>query len=69
MKSILVLSLIIVFMVIGYLINKWLQQLVLPRQSLGRLFLYFLTVLISVFILSFLMVFVIGKLYPNELIK
>jgi hypothetical protein len=56
-------------MVIGYLINKWLQQLVLPRQSLGRLFLYFLTVLISVFILSFLMVFVIGKLYPNELIK
>jgi hypothetical protein len=69
MKSFIVLSLIIVFMAIAYFINLWLQKIIKPRQSLGRLMLYFLVVLILVFILSFIMVFGIGILYPNELIK
>ena len=49
MKSMIVLSLIIAFMFIGYLVNGWLQQLIHPRQSFGRLSLYFLTVLVFVF--------------------
>jgi hypothetical protein len=69
MKSFIVLSLIVAFMILSYFLNKWLQKIIKPRQSFGRLMLYFLLVLILVFILSFLMVFVIGKLYTTELIK
>ena len=69
MKSFIVISLIVAFMAIAYFLNKWLQNIVKPRQSFGRLMGYFLLVLIAVFVLSFLMVFVIGKLYPDELIK
>jgi len=69
MKSFIVISLIVGFMILAYFINKWLQKIIHPRQSFGRLMFYFLSVLISVFILSFLMVFVITKLYPGELIK
>ena len=69
MKSAIVLLLIIGFMILGYLLNSWLQKIIKPKQSLGRLVFYFLAVLIAVFVLSFLMVFVIGKLYPAELIK
>jgi len=69
MKSFTVLSLIVVFLVIAFFLNKWFQKLIKPRQSFGRLLFYFLAVLISVFVLSFFMVFVIGKLYPTELIK
>ena len=68
MKSMIVLSLIIAFMFIGYLVNGWLQ-VIHPRQSFGRLSLYFLVMLVFIFILSFLMVLVIGRLYPNELMK
>ena len=69
MKSLIVLSLIVAFMFIGYLINHWLQQIIQPRHSFKRLLFYFLSVLISVFVLSFLMVFVVAKLYPGELMK
>ena len=69
MKSLIVLALIIAFMFIGYLLNGWLQRILQPRRSLGRLVLYFLTVLASVFVLSFLMVLVISKLYPGEVMK
>ena len=56
-------------MFIGYLLNKWFQYAIKPRQSFGRLLFYFLAVLFSVFVLSFLMVLVISKIYPNELMK
>jgi len=69
MKSFIVISLVVGFMILAYFINQLLQKIIHPRQSFGRLMLYFLSVLISVFILSFLMVFVITKLYPGELIK
>jgi len=69
MKSAIVLLLIIGFMILGYVLNSWLQKIIKPKQSLGRLVFYFLAVLIAVFVLSFLMVFIIGKLYPAELIK
>ncbi|HEX3166497.1 MAG TPA: hypothetical protein VHQ93_09530 [Chitinophagaceae bacterium] len=69
MRSATVLLLIIGFMILGYVLNSWLQKIIKPKQSLGRLVFYFLAVLIAVFVLSFLMVFVIGQLYPAELIK
>ena len=69
MKSAIALLLIIGFMILGYVMNNWLQKIIKPRQSFQRLLFYFLVVMILVFILSFLMVFIIGKLYPAELIK
>jgi len=69
MKSVIVISLILAFMVLSFFLNQWLQKIIKPKQSFGRLLFYFLAVLISVFILSFFMVYVIGKLYPAELIK
>ena len=69
MKSAIVLLLIIAFMFLGFFLNSLLQKLIKPRQSMGRLLFYFMVVLASVFILSFFMVLIIGKLYPAELIK
>ena len=69
MKTMIVLSLIVVFMVIGYVFNKWFQRIIKPRDSFGRLFFYFFSVLALVFVLSFLMVLLVGRLYPDELIK
>lgn len=69
MKSAIVLLLIVIFMVAAYFISRWLQKIIKPRQAFRRLLLYFLSVLILVFVLSFLMVLVITKLYPDELIK
>jgi len=62
MKSAIVLLLVIAFMTFGFFLNSWLQKIIKPKQSPGRLIFYFLAVLITVFVLSFLMVFVIGKL-------
>ena len=68
MKSV-VFLLIIGFMFLGYFLNSWLQKVIKPKHSLGRLLFYFLAVLIAVFAVSFFMVFVIAKFYPAELIK
>jgi fructose-specific phosphotransferase system IIC component len=56
-------------MILSFFLNSWLQKIIKPKQSLGKLLFYFLAVLIAVFVVSFFMVFVIGKLYPTELIK
>ena len=69
MKSVIVLSIIVVFIIIAFLLNKWLQKIIKPREGFVRLLFYFFTVMILIFILSFIMVFVIIKLYPDELIK
>lgn len=69
MKSIIVLSIIVVFIIIAFFLNKWLQKIIKPREGFGRLLFYFFSVMVLVFILSFFMVYVIIKLYPDELIK
>lgn len=56
-------------MFLAYLLSKWLQRVIKPRQSFTRLLLYFLVILLVIFLISFIMVFVIAKLYPGELIK
>jgi len=69
MKSIIVLSIIVVFIIVAFFLNKWLQKIIKPRQGFGRLLFYFFSVMALVFILSFFMVFIIIKLYPGELIE
>ena len=69
MKPVIVLSIIVVFIIIAFLLNKLLQKIIKPRQGFGRLLFYFFSVMLLVFILSFFMVFIIIKLYPGELIE
>lgn len=69
MKSFIVLSVIVLFMIIGWLFNNQLKKRVKPHTSFTRLVFYFATVLLFIFLLSFLMVLAITKLYPGELMK
>lgn len=63
MEKILVLLFILVSLVPVFYINKWLQNLVLPRKSLGRLVLYFVVVLELIFIYTYLLVIAIVNLF------
>ena len=64
MQKILILLFILLALVPLFLINKWLQNLVMPRKSFGRLVLYFLVVLEVVFMYTYLLVIVIANLFP-----
>lgn len=69
MKPVLVILLIVIFLLITYLFSRYFQQLIKPRQSFLRLGLYMLMILGIIFLVSFLMIFSITRLYPSELIK
>lgn len=64
-KSLLILLIIVASLIPAYLINKYLQKIIRPGESLGRLFLYLFCGLSLVFIYTFLLVFLIKKLFPG----
>lgn len=64
MQKILVLLFIVFSLIPLFFINKWLQNLVMPRKSFGRLVLYFLVVLEVVFMYTYLLVTVLANLFP-----
>lgn len=64
MEGILILLVILVSLVPVFYINKWLQHLVLPRKSFGRLILYFLVVLELIFLYTLFVVLMIVNLFP-----
>ena len=64
-----VLIIIIAFLIIAYFLNIYFQKLIHPRKSFARLMLYFFVTVAMVFGITFLMVFIIGKLYPQEIMK
>lgn len=64
-KALLIMLIIIVSLFPVYMLNKFLQQKTRPRESLGQLFLYLLSGFALVFIYTFLLVFVIKKLFPS----
>ena len=63
-QKILVLLFIVFSLIPLFFINKWLQNLVMPRKSFGRLVLYFLVVLEVVFMYTYLLVTVLANLFP-----
>ena len=63
-KALLILLIIIVSLFPVYLFNKWLQVRMRPRDSLTSLFLYLFAGFTLVFIYTFLLVFLIKKLFP-----
>jgi hypothetical protein len=69
MKKIVVLVIIVGFLIAAYFLNIYSQKLIDPRKSFGHLMLYFLVTVAMIFGLTFLMVFIIGQLYPHEIMK
>jgi hypothetical protein len=64
-KAIIILLIIIASLFPVYFANKYLQKAIAPRRSLVRLFFYLLSGLVLVFGYTFLVVFVIKKLFPG----
>ena len=64
-KAIVILFIILVSLFPVYLVNKYLQKIIKPRNSLGRLFLYLLTGFALIFGYTFLVVLVIKKIFQG----
>ncbi|MGZ3938343.1 MAG: hypothetical protein ACXVLT_06590 [Flavisolibacter sp.] len=64
MEKILILLFILLSLIPVFYINRWFQNLIIPRKSMARLFLYFLVILELVFIYTYLLVTVIVNLFP-----
>jgi len=64
-KAIVILLIILVSLVPAYLLNKYLQKILNPRKSLGRLIIYLLGGLLLVFVYTLLLVFLIKWIFPN----
>jgi hypothetical protein len=65
LKALAILFIILVSLVPVYLFNKYLQKKIRPRESMGRLILYMLSGFLLIFVYTFLVVLVIGKLFPD----
>ena len=64
-KAIVILLIILVSLLPAYLLNKYLQKILNPRKSLGRLILYLLSGLLLVFVYTLLLVFLIKWIFPD----
>jgi hypothetical protein len=64
-KAIAILLIILVSLVPAYLLNKYLQKIINPRKSLGRLIIYLLGGLLLVFFYTLLLVLLIKWIFPG----
>ncbi|MFI5129501.1 MAG: hypothetical protein ACHQFX_05895 [Chitinophagales bacterium] len=64
LRTLAILLIILVSLIPVYLLNKYLQPKIRPKQSGGRLFLYIISGFLLVFVYTFLVVLVIRKLFP-----
>ncbi len=69
LQSIIVICFIILFLFGTYTLTRYLQRVIRPRESMKRLLLYLTGCLFVVLVVSFLMVFIISRLFPQELIE
>jgi hypothetical protein len=63
-RAVVIILIIIASLIPVYSFNKYLQERIRPRESLGRLLGYILSGLLLIFIYTFLLVFLIRKLFP-----
>ncbi len=63
LRSVIILIIIVISLIPVYLLNKYLQKTIRPKASLGRLFLYILSGFALVFVYTFLVVFLVKKLF------
>jgi hypothetical protein len=65
MKAIAILLIIIVSLLPVYLLYKWLELKMRPKESLGRFLLFMITVLAIIFSYTFLVVLLIHLVFPG----
>jgi hypothetical protein len=65
LKALAILAIIICSFLPVYLFYKYLQKTIRPRESMTRLFLYITAGFVLVFVYTFLLVFVIKKIFPG----
>jgi len=65
LKALVILLVIVISLIPVYSLYKYLQKIIRPKESFGRLFLYLFAGSLLVFVYTFLIVFVIKKLFPG----
>ena len=65
LRAVVIILIIIASLIPVYSFNKYLQKVIRPKESLGRLMGYLLTGLVTIFVYTFLVVFIIRKLFPT----
>jgi len=63
-KAVIILFVILLALVPVYSLNSYLQKIIQPRKSLGRLFLYLFSGLLTVFVFVLVVVFLIKLVFP-----
>ena len=64
-KAFTILFIILLSLIPVYLLHKYLQKIIQPRQSMKRLFLYLFAGLLLIFGYSFVVVFIIKSIFPG----
>ena len=65
LKALATLAIIIVSLIPVYLLYKYMQKVLRPGESAGRLFLYLFAGFALVFVYTFLLVFIIKEIFPE----
>jgi len=65
LKAIAILLLMFLSLLPVYMLYKYLEKIMRPRESLQRFFFWLVTVLAMVFVYTFLVVFIIKLLFPG----
>jgi hypothetical protein len=65
-RSLLILLIIVISLVPAWLFNRYMQQVIQPRKSFAQLLLYLLVILLFVAGYTFLLVWVITKIFPKR---
>jgi len=65
LKALVILAIIICSLLPVYLLYKYMQKIIRPRESMARLFLYISAGFVLVFVYTFLLVLVIKKVFPD----
>jgi hypothetical protein len=64
-KAIAILFIILLALIPAYTLNQYLQKKIKPRESLGRLFLYLFSGMLTVFVFVLVLVFLIKLVFPG----
>ncbi|MBL7722808.1 MAG: hypothetical protein JNK27_01610 [Chitinophagaceae bacterium] len=64
LKAILILGIIVLSLIPVYMIYKYLQQVMKPKESMRNFLFYLCAVLALIFTYTFLLVFIIKMLFP-----
>ena len=64
LRALLILLVLVVAMVPMYFLNRWLQVVMKPRESVGRLFLFILANFVLIVVYTVLVVGLIIRIFP-----